>query len=112
MKPACHSTPSTTYECCKLFISQLVAAADRNNWLVANKPNALENGYSFKEGALLILPEAELKFRIRRRHSIAIDQLLAQLPADSSNPRALWLHFLTLEADVSQKDPDKINRNR
>lgn len=112
MKPACHSTPSTTYECCKLFISQLVAAADRNNWLVANKPNALENGYSFKEGALLILPEAELKFRIRRRHSIAIDQLLAQLPADSSNPRALWLHFLTLEADVSQKDPDKINWNR
>lgn len=112
MKSACYSTPATTYECCKLFISQLVATADRNNWLVANKPNVLENGYSFKEDALLILPESELKFRIRRRHSIAIDQLLAQLQVDPSDPRALWLHFLTLQADISQKDPDKINWSR
>ena len=110
MNPACVPTPAvTTYQCCKLFLSQLVSLADRSNWLVENVPGSPEEGYSFREKSTLVLPETVLKFRLRRRHSIAIDQLLAQLKADQSDPNALRLHFLTLQADIPQKDKKNVH---
>lgn len=105
MNPAREPAPAvTTYQCCKLFLSQLVSIADRNHWLIEKIPGAPEKGYFFQENSALVLPESVLKFRLRRRHSIAIDQLLAQLKADPSDTDALWLHFLTLQADIPQKD--------
>lgn len=110
MNPACVPTPAvTTYQCCKLFLSQLVSLADRNNWLVEKVPDSPKEGYSFREKSTLVLPETVLKFRLRRRHSIAIDQLLAQLKADQSDPNALRLHFLTLQADIPQKDKKNVH---
>ena len=110
MNPACVPTPAvTTYQCCKLFLSQLVSLADRNNWLVEKVPGSPKEGYSFREKSTLVLPETVLKFRLRRRHSIAIDQLLAQLKADQSDPNALRLHFLTLQADIPQKDKKNVH---
>lgn len=109
MNPACEPTPAvTTYQCYKLFLSQLVSLADRNEWLVEEVPGSPEKGYSFREKSTLVLPEAVLKFRLQRRHSIAIDQLLAQLKADQSDPNALRLHFLTLQADIPQKDKKNV----